>query len=987
MLSLYKRSTTLTQSNADNLCQQLNGELLEIVSQAENDYVTGQLQNLVTGDTNAWLACTDAGTEGTWTCPTGATHMWVAGTGSGTGSSTGYFNWGTGEPDNAANLDCLVMTGSGAWESDDCYNIGLYYELCEQPSPPCPFSWSVVAGKCMKLNPNSPTSYFTAQQNCINSGGMLALVESQAEQTAVLNFISPGIGTGVWLRCNDITVEGTWQCTANQQFVEGSGTSSPAVDGYWNWISSSEPNNGGDCLRLEIDSGNTGGWNDFPCDGTAAVTVCERPQIMIGDGSPGPFVNCTNVVDPAPLFSDCVYDLCATECNEMVYCSTIANYATQCRANLVKIETWRNADFCPLTCGSGSTYNPCMTACPATCADQDGTVDCLEPCVEGCECDNGFVLNGPTCVASDTCSCQLGDIIYAIGDTYTTTDCIQFCTCQGGGQFTCVDIECDTSATCTTQDGVYGCHCNAGYIGDGIQCIINECQNDPCVNGGQCQERPGGAPAYVCANCNANFVGADCSVQATCDSYTNLYTYGTDTTQQSGMIQSPNYPDIYNNNDIACYLIWVQGANYITLTFVEEFRVEHSKDYLYVAPGLVYPNAASTNVGGGYELDGSRIPGPLTIGGDSVAMRFITDPSNRFKGWKLEWQAGFDTFTDPVSCWNGYETLANGETWDYQDCGITCTCNDGVIDCPLLSNNQAIPCTSASDCPGDQQCLPAAQVCTGTCPHAMYCGGGSTLATCARNPLCRILYITIPAIPSGQTVQQFCNGQIASHIATYYPGGANCLNFECSIITDDNVRRKRRDTTVQIAAILEVIHSTNPGNSSEVVDTVAVSIIESIQRGMDDGTLDPPVISIKFNGEKFEFDVDVETVETTPESHVEVNEHPEITVSSSLVATFASVGGIGILLLVAVIAAFIYVFRRRQRAIRKFDLRDGAKNPKAEVIEMLEEGNQDTEPHHFGGPSPFSRKVALDDGAGGIDNVYALSYELGNTPASNESTA
>ena len=145
----------------------------------------------------------------------------------------------------------------------------------------------------------------------------------------------------------------------------------------------------------------------------------------------------------------------------------------------------------------------------------------------------------------------------------------------------------------------------------------------------------------------------------------------------------------------------------------------------------------------------------------------------------------------------------------------------------------------------------------------------------------------------------------------------------------------------------------------------------------------------------------------------------------SLVAIFGSVGGIGILLLIAFISAFIIICRRRQRGIGKFDLRDGAKNPKIEVIEMLEEGTgPDEEPNfnnaipfsleqvaglndepnfssaipfsleevaglnekpnfnvgnpNFNSGNPFSTKLALNDGAGGLDNVYALKNVLGD---------
>ena len=76
-----------TQSQADALCTQKNGNIVEIESAEENTFLSGQLGN----GRNAWLACSDATTEGTWVCPSGANHMWVAGTGGGN-TISGYFS-------------------------------------------------------------------------------------------------------------------------------------------------------------------------------------------------------------------------------------------------------------------------------------------------------------------------------------------------------------------------------------------------------------------------------------------------------------------------------------------------------------------------------------------------------------------------------------------------------------------------------------------------------------------------------------------------------------------------------------------------------------------------------------------------------------------------------------------------------------------------------------------------------------------------------
>jgi hypothetical protein len=69
---------------------------------------------------SGWLAGTDADVEGTW--------RWVdAPKGSGgtfwsDGATTGFTNWGAGEPNNSGDEDCLVLNGDGTWNDATCGN-------------------------------------------------------------------------------------------------------------------------------------------------------------------------------------------------------------------------------------------------------------------------------------------------------------------------------------------------------------------------------------------------------------------------------------------------------------------------------------------------------------------------------------------------------------------------------------------------------------------------------------------------------------------------------------------------------------------------------------------------------------------------------------------------------------------------------------------------------------------------------------------------
>ncbi len=84
------------------------------------------------------------------------------------------------------------------------------------------------------------------------------------------------------------------------------------------------------------------------------------------------------------------------------------------------------------------------------------------------------------------------------------------CVCTHGytGEFCdeaglCVGIECAENATCV--EGI--CECDAGYEGDSCEVDINECDPNPCMNGGSCAE---GVPgAYECS-CIGGYTGNNC---------------------------------------------------------------------------------------------------------------------------------------------------------------------------------------------------------------------------------------------------------------------------------------------------------------------------------------------------------------------------------------------------------------------------------------------------------------------------------------------
>ncbi|XP_022107983.1 C-type lectin domain family 4 member E-like [Acanthaster planci] len=88
-------------------------------------------------------------------------------------------------------------------------------------------------------------------------GSVLVMPQSQEETEFLLNLIYY-----FWINCNDIEVEGSWECKDGTTDVK-----------YRNWRAG-EPGFSGiweDCAATDKK-----GWNDVPCSDLSPV-ICERP--------------------------------------------------------------------------------------------------------------------------------------------------------------------------------------------------------------------------------------------------------------------------------------------------------------------------------------------------------------------------------------------------------------------------------------------------------------------------------------------------------------------------------------------------------------------------------------------------------------------------------------------------------------------------------------------------------------------------------------
>ncbi|XP_071498841.1 IgGFc-binding protein-like, partial [Diadema antillarum] len=246
--------------------------------------------------------------------------------------------------------------------------------------------------------------------------------------------------------------------------------------------------------------------NETSSEYSMAVQACQ----MIQDNS-GPFQRCFDTLDPTPFFDACVMDGCLVPPSQLseTTCHIIELFAQACLDREAVIEYWRNESFCPVACPQDLTYDWCTSACPMTCYDviQGESPSCDTPCVEGCTCPDGLVFDGFNCVNTSSCGCYVDGIYYSIGDTIYTPGCFSKRTCQGNNAIEDIPQTCSDFATCGIQDGEHGCHCLAGYEGNGIDCQdIDECASSPCING----ECVNDLNFYAC-NCDMGWSGYNCN--------------------------------------------------------------------------------------------------------------------------------------------------------------------------------------------------------------------------------------------------------------------------------------------------------------------------------------------------------------------------------------------------------------------------------------------------------------------------------------------
>ncbi|KAM3842689.1 LOW QUALITY PROTEIN: zonadhesin, like [Diretmus argenteus] len=221
-------------------------------------------------------------------------------------------------------------------------------------------------------------------------------------------------------------------------------------------------NDFGDSWQTEEDEDDScsSGTKPEPCDPKLQAEV-EKPDKCGKIKDPaGPFRECIAVVDPAPFFQSCVYDMCQYNGQQHVLCDQLQAYTAACQSAGATVHQWRTPDFCPLACPPNSSYVLCGSGCAETCVGVVGPQGCDGVCVEGCRCDPGFILSDQKCVPLKDCGCVDGGGSYhPVGEDWYVEGCDQKCLCEGGGVMSCHITSCSPATeSCQLIDGEYGCH-------------------------------------------------------------------------------------------------------------------------------------------------------------------------------------------------------------------------------------------------------------------------------------------------------------------------------------------------------------------------------------------------------------------------------------------------------------------------------------------------------------------------------------------------
>ena len=243
---LYIGPKGMTWPDAQQFCQTINGNLVEIDTAQKNTAIASEIREIqkTFAIPGFWNGLTDAVSEGVW--------RWVS-----TGRTPTYTSWRSGEPNNVDNEDCAIITDG--WNDQPCSNPA-FYPICEPQ--PCPSPYKNFEGLCLYFDA-SPLNWIGARNFCSNNDGRLVEIDSEDENRVMRDYLNQTTRCCSWIGLTDAGSEGVWRWTSTGL--------SPA---YTNWGSGEPNNHGGNENCVNINGQRYGLWNDDHCS-KAWYPICE----------------------------------------------------------------------------------------------------------------------------------------------------------------------------------------------------------------------------------------------------------------------------------------------------------------------------------------------------------------------------------------------------------------------------------------------------------------------------------------------------------------------------------------------------------------------------------------------------------------------------------------------------------------------------------------------------------------------------------------
>lgn len=243
---------------AEAQCQKIGAHLATMKSSSLPNAFREAI-NSPTGVDRFWIGLAEPN-EGRWIWSNGAPMKFAA--------------FRSGEPNNAGRgEDCAEwIVEDGRWNDSDCFRPRHF--MCEAPTPPAGSRAKGLTcnGKKFTVGKTdycleNPATWEVAQKACLRNGGELAMLDTEAENTALFKRLGAKFAlTTIWIGLSDEAIEGQFR------WISGDPLEVP----MWR---PGEPNNLGeeDCTEWVAEDAR---WNDAPC-AVQRPSLCEKPQPIV----------------------------------------------------------------------------------------------------------------------------------------------------------------------------------------------------------------------------------------------------------------------------------------------------------------------------------------------------------------------------------------------------------------------------------------------------------------------------------------------------------------------------------------------------------------------------------------------------------------------------------------------------------------------------------------------------------------------------------